>query len=201
VFFEIQHLDWASLLQVPWLITHEFICHVQQIPGAGGAARPRCAPGCVFYEGWMDEVARRLLQTDLVARAVKPHTGFIFKHRLTIDDAATKYRAWRYGDAPGANPPKYAAQWKIGMNAARSLLQLFELACPPDTALRNLVGLSFRIQRAHPTAAQLEQLAWLCQLVSERAMAGDRAIRGRALSVLTGKIVNIAKWINELRRI
>jgi hypothetical protein len=203
--FEVDHLDWPSMLQILWVFTHEYICHAWQAPIASGAARTESEPASTFYEGWMDEVARRLLQADLVNRDFAPPTSaFISSERSTLDQAASDYRSARYGWTPGANPCAQAAQWKIGVNAARRASRVFELSVPSShqdqqrLALRQLVALSWRLQIAAKSEDELEQAVYACLDACDRVLTQIPIDTGPVFAILSGAVTNIARWIKEL---
>jgi hypothetical protein len=204
---EVDHLDWKSLLQVLWLFTHEYICHVWQAP-KNGLARPICNSACPFFEGWMDEVARRFLQADLIGRAFEePLFGFIHSLRAKMDDAATDYRTWRYGKAPGTRPPKEAKQWRVGVDAAEVTLQALELSMQSQDvdlghqgALQQLVALSWRLQMAAQSAKELEEALIACQDACDRVLWREPLDTRQLFNTLSGEIAAIPLWIKELAR-
>jgi hypothetical protein len=205
--FEVDDLDWTSLLAVPWLVAHEFVCHVQQLPVAG-AARQGPAPACPFFEGWMDEVASQLLLADLVAGWLgPPQPGFVQRHRADISTVVGTYRLQRYGEAPGAKVHVHAGQWKIGRDAARQAGELLALTAQRpthperlETGLRMLLGLSVRIQAATPTEEELRPLCQACLYATTRAL-DEPSARPAVLALLTGPVAPVAAWIGALNAV
>ena len=206
--FEVDDLDWTSLLSVPWLVAHEFVCHVQQLPPAGGAARQGPSPACPFFEGWMDEVAGQLLLADLVAGWLgPPQAGFVQRHRAAIAAVVGPHRAQRYGEAPGAKVHVHAGQWKIGRDAARQAGEFFALTAQRanhperlETGLRMLLGLSVRIQAAAPTEDELKPLCEACLYATTKAL-DQPDVRPAVLALLTGPLAPVAAWIAALNAI
>ena len=202
---EVDELDWPSALMIPWLFAHEFVCHVQQTPAA--LARAPCRPACVFFEGWMDELAYLLVQADLASGWFGPVSpGFIREHRQAIFNAAQQYQAWRYGQIPGGNPSVFAPQWLEGVHAARAVLAFFEATVPDGdeterrkVALARLTALSFRVQGASPSEEQLDEVVERCLLAAEQAIHGQDDDKVRLLRLLTESIPDLGNWINRLR--
>jgi hypothetical protein len=200
---QVNDLNWSSLLQIPWLFTHELVCHVFQAPPSDGGPRPACRPACSFYEGWMDEVARRLLRANLVQGSLGPiGSGFVRRRAQDIDDSATSYRRWRRSDKP-----RLARQWIQGANAAESAAELFELGVPTadlrearHAALRQLVALSYRIQNASRSVSDLDKAVEACLLACRKALSKP-AIRPQALALLSRPMGDIGRWINKLNNI
>ena len=201
---EVDELDWQSALMIPWLFAHEFVCHVQQTPGA--LERAPCRPSCVFFEGWMDELAYLLVQADLASGWFGPVSpGFIQQHRQAIFNAAQQYRAWRYGETPGGNPSVFASQWLEGVHAARAVLAFLEATVPDgdetvrrQVALARLTALSFRVQGASPSEEQLDEVVERCLLAAEQGIRGQDEDKVRLLRLFTESIPDLGNWINKL---
>jgi hypothetical protein len=204
----IEEFDWDSLLAVAWLFTHEFVCHVQQVPPLGGQAREACRPYCPFFEGWMDEVAHRLFEADLISGWLGPtKSGFLKRHREEVVQAASDFRRDRYGTGPGANRWIVARQWDLGAEAARTVREFLEFTSPHHeeeacrrVALAQLVALSFRIQVAMTSTDELDKVVSACLLAGSLGLitAARTAFRAQLLQLLTQPITRLSSWINEL---
>jgi hypothetical protein len=193
-------LDWPSVLMIPWLFAHEFVCHVLQIPVAG-RLRERCRLACPFYEGWMDEVAFQLFQHEIVRPLDPKRWPFVQHSRQGLLDGAHQYRDWRYDKAPGASPKPETPQWVQGAEAALAVLELFQSTLPSG-ALHQLVRLSFQIQAAARSPNDLDHAVDACLAAAAGALAADEPMQGRALALLSAApIGNMSTWIKALRAI
>jgi hypothetical protein len=198
--FSVDELDWSSLLMVPWLLAHEFVCHVQQTPEVTSMPRKLCRPACAFFEGWMDEVAYLLLQADLASGWFGSGSSeFLNRHHLDVLAAAQQFRSWRFG-------LPMAPQWRLGTRAAKDVLRVFEVTSSVSdetwrrkSALHQLTALSFRIQAASPSPAQLDQVVDSCWAAAARALKNDLPTRSRVLVLLGGPIDDMSNWINKLQ--
>jgi hypothetical protein len=191
-------LDWPSLLMVPWLFAHEYVCHVLQLPIRASAPRGTCRRACPFFEGWMDEVALQLFESQVVPSLNAKQWPLVSNHRKALIEAAYQHHIWRYDLAPGAARKPEAPEWWLGVEAARVVLEFFQLASSPIGPLRQLVALSFNIQRAAPLPAELDRAVDGCLVAARTALTGDDQVRARVLALFSGPIGNMSKWLREL---
>lgn len=203
----VEEIDWDSLLVIPWLFTHEFVCHVSQAAPMSGQARKECRRFCPFFEGWMDEVSYKIFEADMVSGWLgRTRSTFLNAHREAFVQAASDFRRERYGTGPATNRRLLAAQWNLGAEAARTLLRFFESASPQDeeetvrrVALSQLLTLSFRIQRATATPHDLDRVVSGCLLAGSVGLtADDLNARASLLNLLTEPITAFSTWIEEL---
>jgi len=156
--------DWKVLLSLPWLMTHELVCHAHQ--GRAGLVREPCERDCPFYEGWMDEVAAHVLEEIVVRRSVVvsgvERPVLLDLYAKLVANQGEDFRRWRYQtDDPGRGTPE--TTWELGQMAALHVLNFFHKRVVADedydAALGALVRLSMRIQRRDPTKAQAREIA------------------------------------------
>jgi hypothetical protein len=202
-----RELDWDSLLVVAWIIAHEFVCHAQQMPPRDG--RPRTMPrkDCLFFEGWMDEVAHGLFEAHVVSESANvPDAGFVRRYAQQIAHAATSYRRNRYEMGLEDNPHQLARQWGLGAESARVLRRFFETGAAYEqektrrrASLAQLVNLSYRIQGATTSPEELRRIVDGCLLAGQSALSFMRAAqRARLLHLLTQPIPDSTVWIYEI---
>ncbi len=88
--------DWSVLCTIPYVLTHELLCHGFQglITRSGRSRRIGSPPECAWSEGWMDRLAYELARFWTVERhGVLPSW---LDERTSIDDAAGSLHAARY---------------------------------------------------------------------------------------------------------
>lgn len=193
-------LDWPSLLMVPWVFAHEFVCHVLQIPADAGKPRPRCRLACPFYEGWMDEVAFQLFQHEIVPALDPARWPFVLQNRQGLLNGAYQHRDWRYDRAPGVSPKQQTPQWTQGAEAALAVLEFFRSVVPtPPDALRQLVNLSFQIGAAATSTEHLDHAVYGCTAAAALALTGGEPRQGRLLAFLTAPIYDMSNWLKVLK--
>jgi hypothetical protein len=202
-----EELDWSSLCAAFWILVHEFVCHAQQ-GGPTASARVPCLPSCHFFEGWMDEIANRLLLADLDAGLFsKTACDFVKNNAPSLRQAAEGYRNNRYGWCPGDRRHKYAAQWDLGVKAVAAVdrfLQSFdadERSATSERSLPPLLRLSFRIVAAAPNPKQAEKLVIGLLTAAYSAPRKGIDLAGRLYALITGPIGDLYSWINELQDI
>jgi hypothetical protein len=207
--FTTARLNWNSILAIPWLLTHELVCHAFQ--GKSHPNTPRyCEVDCPFYEGWMDEVAFRLLQGNLASGWTLTTAGesdFLTQYPAHILDEAAAYRRWRYGEGPVALASVHAPLWRIGRTAAEDALSFFErwhqnedASARKYWALRKVAVLSFRLQRLDPAEQALELVAAIGRVCAEGIQ--DRATPEQAErieEVLMAPATALTPWITKIK--
>lgn len=188
------------LARLPWLLTHEFLCHVYQEPAEPAvSAEPvwGCRSDCPFFEGWMDEVAFGLFSVYVAPG---------WRERPEIAQAADDLRKERYLGAQPGERGLITRQWALGREAAGVLMRFFEGCAAYDreetrrrAALAQLTGLSFRIQTATSSRPGLRRIVNSCLLAGQCSLSFMRASeRGELLRLLTQPIVDINEWITRL---
>jgi hypothetical protein len=204
-------LDWDSLLEIPWILAHELVCHAQQVPPRDGRRREAPQEDCPFFEGWMDEVAHGLFKTWVVSESSSDvNAPFVLKHAQQFAQAAANFRRNRFAVSsdigPESNVHLLARQWELGAQAARVLERFFETCAAYEqeetrgrAALAQLVSLSYRIQGVTTAPEELRRIVNGCLLAAQSALIFMRAPqRARLLHLLTQPIVDGAVWIYEV---
>ena len=165
--FDGRHFDWNCLLAVPWVITHELVCHAFQ--GRVGATRMSCESDCPFFEGWMDEVAALVLDAIVVRGIVQTgkveQPDFLIQNSSLIGKESQDFRDWRYRThEPKRGFPE--KKWDQGRNAATWAFDFLRRKIAPqhpalnyDEGLKLLVRLSVSIQRRDPDKYDAEAIA------------------------------------------
>lgn len=201
----IDELDWPSLCATFWILVHEYICHSQQ---GRPDAKPRkaCEPSCAFFEGWMDELAIRLVTADLAAMLFPPSSStFVRNHAPELFAAANQYRSNRYDWGPNERRRRIAEQWEFGVRALGAIdrfLQSFDIDQSRGGLERSIIPLcrlSFRLLAHAPTAAQAARI--VAGLFAAPRAARLSAADARLHHLLTAPITNLSNFINELDRI
>jgi hypothetical protein len=206
-------LDCDSLFCAGWLIAHEFVCHVQRLPARDGAPRVLWREDCPFFEGWMDEVAYGLFHARVVSGPggtassveTEPQSeqdAWVRAHLDQMAHVAADFRRDRFGTGEAL----FARQWELGAQAAR-VLRRFLASCTSydqeekrnQTALIQMIGLSFRIQGASGTQDELRRVVNGCLLAGQTALSYMKnPERARLLQLLTQPIPDIAVWSYKL---
>lgn len=202
----VDELDWRSLCVVYWVFVHEFLCHANQ-GRATALPRQPCRQDCLFFEGWMDEVAFRLMALDLdTGILLGPSTGFVAQHACELRQAASDFRCDRYGWHPGERRLRFSASWDQGKEAVGQVISFLERhdATPqvPGArirALQVLFKLSFRLQALAPSPSQAREIMMLCLTGPWQASSREPAVAVRVKGLLTQPIDDLRFWINELR--
>lgn len=202
-------LDWNSILAIPWLLAHELVCHTFQGKRSPGKAR-YCEADCPLYEGWMDEVAFRLLQGNLasgwtMSAAVK--SPFLSQYEQQILNEAAAYRRWRYGEGPSAPASVHAPQWNIGRSAAEDALRFFErwhqseqLETRKYWALRKVMTLSFRLMRLDPAEHASEVVFELGRVCAEGVQEEATPEKAEDIeAVLMSPPKSLTNWFTRIK--
>ena len=212
--FQPKFLTWSSVLCIPWVLTHELVCHAYF--GYGNRLLERdglLVRDCPFNEGWMDELAHQILVADLTGllRATRQKRGDLLRNFVRdIVDAATQFRGWRYGDTPGSSPATFAGRWRLGKKTARDVRDFFAQcvgnANPQKRdqwALRHLARLSYRIQQhgplgtpAHTMVSQIGTLAAVAKYADR-----DSPLARDVSRLLNSNIVKFDPWLKDLKHL
>jgi len=216
--FQPMFFGWSSLLCLPWVITHELVCHAFYGFADRQIERDGCARDCPFNEGWMDEVAHQILVADLtdVGRAsTRPRCALMEGWQKEIIETAGHYRGWRYGEIPGSSPTIYAPQWRLGKKVARGVYDVFarsvanrDPSAKARWALRQLVRLSYRIQKHGPDSDLSNDIVTCMATVVAKAKAipskakasrPEAKLLGEITLLLNDEIETFSNWMSDLK--
>jgi hypothetical protein len=192
---------------VPWIFAHELFCHAFQ--GRTGVSRDPCERDCPFYEGWMDEVAFRVLVEGVYERLNLPGkqiplANVMLDNPMHVVTEAGEFRKWRYGpkNADGTYPYPQS-NWFEGSLAVEDLYQFFvsrnRRNDPHPTALKLMCRLSYLIQSKNPTPLQASELTLCLGLLAAEARRQDLADEADQVYDIIWQDCEIPIWINMLK--
>jgi hypothetical protein len=204
--FDGSFFDWHALLAVPWVITHELVCHAFQ--GRCDKVRRSCSSDCPFYEGWMDEVASKLLDAIVLrhslATGLATQSNILAQHPSQVIDQRDDFRLWRYRRNLANRGTPYTL-WDLGKLGAQNVLNFFDRKIVTsqesrfDAALWMLLKLSMRVQSRDPSHVQAAQIAALLGSLGAYGASGACAkqIAQEICDVMFSSI-NTVSWIKAL---